>query len=82
MSIRILFVEDDERICNTVKAFLSEARYKVDACLGGDEAHTKFYDNTYQLVIKNKIYFNRNIPVWYSLSILNLRLSATKISGI
>lgn len=51
MSIRILLVEDDEHICNTVKAFLLEAGYKVDACLDGDEAHTKFYDNTYQLVI-------------------------------
>lgn len=51
MSIRILLVEDDEHICNTVKAFLSEAGYKVDACLDGDEAHNKFYDNTYQLVI-------------------------------
>lgn len=51
MSIRILLVEDDEHICNTVKAFLSEAGYGVDACMEGDEAHTKFYDNTYQLVI-------------------------------
>lgn len=51
MSIRILLVEDDEHICNTVKAFLSEAGYQVDACMDGDEAHTKFYDNTYQLVI-------------------------------
>ncbi len=51
MAIRILLVEDDEHICNTVKAFLSEAGYKVDACLDGDEAHAKFYDNTYQLVI-------------------------------
>ena len=51
MSIRILLVEDDEHICNTVKAFLSEAGYKVDACLDGDEAHAKFCDDTYQLVI-------------------------------
>lgn len=51
MSIQILLVEDDEHICNTVKAFLSEAGYKVDACLDGDEAYTMFYDNTYQLVI-------------------------------
>ncbi|MDO7787602.1 response regulator transcription factor [Desulforamulus aquiferis] len=51
MDIHILLVEDDEHICNTVKAFLSEAGYKVDACLDGDEAYTKFYDNTYQLVI-------------------------------
>ncbi|WII35270.1 response regulator transcription factor [Paenibacillus thiaminolyticus] len=51
MSIRILLVEDDEHICNTVKTFLTEAGYKVDACLNGNEAHSKFYDNTYQLVI-------------------------------
>jgi len=51
MTIRILLVEDDEHICNTVKAFLTEAGYKVDACLDGDEAYSKFYDNAYQLVI-------------------------------
>ncbi len=51
MPIRILLVEDDEHICNTVKTFLSEAGYQVDACLDGDEAHVKFCDNTYQLVI-------------------------------
>lgn len=51
MDIRILLVEDDEHICNAVKVFLSGAGYKVDACFNGDEAHTKFYDNTYQLVI-------------------------------
>ncbi|MGA8941508.1 MAG: response regulator transcription factor [Thermoactinomyces sp.] len=51
MSIRILLVEDDEHICNTVKAFLSEAGYKVDACLDGEEAYDRFCENTYQLVI-------------------------------
>ncbi|KHL96826.1 chemotaxis protein CheY [Paenibacillus sp. IHB B 3415] len=51
MAIQILLVEDDEHICHTVKAFLSDAGYKVDACLDGDEAHTKFYENPYQLVI-------------------------------
>lgn len=51
MSIRILLVEDDEHICNTVKTFLSEAGYKVDDCLDGEEAYTKFYENIYQLII-------------------------------
>ena len=51
MSIRILLVEDDEHIAGTVKAFLSEAGYKVDACPDGDEALTLFFDNAYQLVI-------------------------------
>jgi len=51
MDIKILLVEDDESICNTVKTFLLEAGYKVDACLDGDEAHRKFYENNYQLVV-------------------------------
>jgi two-component system response regulator VanR len=51
LAIQILLVEDDEHICNTVKTFLSEAGYRVDACLNGGEAHTKLYDNSYQLVI-------------------------------
>jgi len=51
MAIRILLVEDDEHICNTVKAFLSEAGYMVDACTDGNEAHRKFYDNVYHLAI-------------------------------
>jgi len=51
MPIRILLVEDDEHIAGTVKAFLSEAGYMVDTCFDGDEAHIKYYNNTYQLVI-------------------------------
>ena len=51
MDIRILLVEDDVNINNTVKTFLLEAGYSVDACLDGDEAHRYFYDNTYHLVI-------------------------------
>jgi len=51
MEIKILLVEDDENINNTVSAFLSEAGYAVDACTDGDTALTKFYDNNYQLAI-------------------------------
>lgn len=51
MDIRILLVEDDEHICNSVKTFLSEAGYKVDACLDGNEAYKYFYSYPYQLVI-------------------------------
>jgi two-component system response regulator VanR len=51
MTIRILLVEDDEHIGNTVKAFLTDADYKVDLCTDGEAAHEKFYDNSYQLVI-------------------------------
>ena len=51
MDIKILLVEDDENIRDTVKAFLVEAGYKVEACPDGNEALEKFYDNSYQLVV-------------------------------
>ncbi|GGA37912.1 response regulator transcription factor [Paenibacillus physcomitrellae] len=51
MSIRILLVEDDEHIAGTVKAFLNEAGYKVDVCFDGDEAHSRFFGDSYHLVI-------------------------------
>jgi len=51
MDIKILFVEDDENINNTVSAFLTEAGYTVDACLDGNTALEKYYDNNYHLAI-------------------------------
>ena len=51
MDIKILLVEDDENIRNTVKAFLVDAGYIVDACFDGDEAKKMLYDNVYQLII-------------------------------
>jgi two-component system response regulator VanR len=51
MAIRILLVEDDEHIGNTVKALLSDAGYKVELCADGNAAHEKFYDTAYQLAI-------------------------------
>ena len=51
MDIRILLVEDDETICNTVKTFLLEAGYMVDACYDGNVALQQFYDHNYHLVI-------------------------------
>ena len=51
MGIRILLVEDDEHIRNTVKTFLNDAGYSVDICADGDEAHKRLYENVYQLVI-------------------------------
>jgi len=51
MTIKILLVEDDEHINNTVTAFLSEAGYRVDACFDGNDAQVKFYENNYHLAI-------------------------------
>ena len=60
MSIRILLVEDDEHICNTVKTFLCESGYVVDVCMDGNEAYKCFYDNTYHLVILDIMLPNMN----------------------
>jgi two-component system response regulator VanR len=51
MEIKILLVEDDENINNTVSAFLTEAGYSVDSCIDGDTALEKFYDHNYHLAI-------------------------------
>lgn len=51
MDVRILLVEDDEIICSTVKAFLLEAGFQVDACGNGTEAFEQFYEHNYQLVL-------------------------------
>lgn len=51
MAIRILLVEDDAIICDTVKAFLVEAGFQVDSSGDGDKAFELFYENVYQLVI-------------------------------
>jgi len=51
MEIKILLVEDDERILNSVTAFLQEEGYKVDPCAHGDLALEKIYANSYHLAI-------------------------------
>lgn len=51
MDIRVLVVEDDEHIRNTVKTFLLNAGYYVDTCSDGDEALEQFFNKSYHLVI-------------------------------
>lgn len=51
MDIQILVVEDNEHICNTVKAYLEEAGYQVDTCADGHQALEMFYNKPYHLVI-------------------------------
>jgi len=51
MDIKILVVEDNEHIGNSVKTYLSEAGYLVDICMDGDTALEMFYDNQYHLVV-------------------------------
>ncbi len=51
MDIQVLVVEDDEHIRNTVKTFLVNSGYSVDASSDGDEALELFYDRRHHLVI-------------------------------
>lgn len=51
MKIKILVVEDDKHIRETVTAYLLEAEYQVDTCSDGDSALERFYDTVYHLVI-------------------------------
>ena len=51
MTIRILLVEDDENIRRTVRAFLSDAGYQVDACADGDTAMSLLLSAAYHLAI-------------------------------
>ena len=51
MKIDILLVEDDEQICCTVKKYLENAGFLVDACYNGNHALEQVYSKTYHLVI-------------------------------
>ncbi|MCL2571308.1 MAG: response regulator transcription factor [Defluviitaleaceae bacterium] len=51
MEIKILLVEDDEHILNSVTAFLEGEGYIVDACDDGDIALERIYEKSYHLVI-------------------------------
>ena len=51
MDIQILVVEDNEHICNTVRAYLEEAGYKVETCANGHKALEMFHDKPFHLVI-------------------------------
>ncbi|MCL1996398.1 MAG: response regulator transcription factor [Defluviitaleaceae bacterium] len=51
MNIQILVVEDNEHICNMVKAYLNDAGYHVDACSDGERALEMFYEKPYHLAV-------------------------------
>ena len=51
VEIKILLVEDDVNILNSVKTFLEEEGYFVDTCEDGDLALEKIYENNYHLAI-------------------------------
>lgn len=48
---RILFLEDDTNLNETVTEFLEESGYEVDSVYDGDEAETMIYENSYDLFL-------------------------------
>ena len=48
---KILFLEDDINLNETVTEFLEEAGYEVDSVYDGDEAEAKMYENSYDLFL-------------------------------
>ena len=51
MSIKILLVEDDKHIRETVATYLKNSGYQVDTSADGNDALENIYDNLYQLAI-------------------------------
>ena len=54
---KILFLEDDVNLNETVTEFLEESGYEVDSVYDGDEAEEKIYENRYDLFL-----FDVNVP--------------------
>ena len=54
---KILFLEDDVNLNETVTEFLEESGYEVDSVYDGDEAQDKIYENSYDLFL-----FDVNVP--------------------
>jgi len=48
---KILFLEDDINLNETVTEFLEESGYEVDSVYDGDEAEAKMYENSYDLFL-------------------------------
>jgi DNA-binding response OmpR family regulator len=50
--MHILFVEDEAKIANFVRAGLKEQGFVVDYCDNGDEGYSRALDNEYDVIAK------------------------------
>lgn len=48
---KLLLLEDDVNLSDTLCEFLSDAAYDVDAVYDGDEAQVRIYENSYDLLL-------------------------------
>ena len=52
--MHILFVEDEAKIANFVRAGLKEQGFVVDYCDNGDEGYSRALDNEYDVIAKRR----------------------------
>ena len=76
-SMHILFVEDEAKIANFVRAGLKEQGFVLDYCDNGDDGYTRALDNEYDAIVLDIM-----MPGKDGLSILkNLRHPHTTQTG-
>ena len=76
--MHILFVEDEAKIANFVRAGLKEQGFVVDYCDNGDEGYTRALDNVYDVIVLDIM-----VPGKDGLSILkNLRRKGQNVPVI
>ena len=51
--VKILVVEDDVRLNQTVCTYLSDSGFQVKGCLGAKDAYDEMYNNLYDLIISD-----------------------------
>jgi DNA-binding response OmpR family regulator len=85
--MHILFVEDEAKIANFVRAGLKEQGFVVDYCDNGDEGYSRALDNEYDVIAKRcceaQIVLDIMVPGKDGLSILkNLRRQGQNVPVI
>ena len=76
--MRLLIVEDEKQICDTVAKSLYDAGYEVDTCYDGEEAFECILAENYDLIV-----LDLNLPGMDGMEILKeLRQIADKVEGL
>lgn len=50
---KILVVEDDKELNNTVCSYLNQGSYEAEGCLNANDAYNAMHDNTYDLIVSD-----------------------------
>ena len=52
--MRLLIVEDEKKLCDTIAKTLYQAGYEVDTCYDGDEALDYILAENYDLIVLDR----------------------------